>query len=493
MNRLAHLLALTWDLWRARRASAASVAARQRTRLDSLVAHARAHSPYYRRLYGGRPSDAMALADLPITTKPELMAHFDEWVTDPAVNRSGVTAFISDPARVGQLFLGRYAVWTTSGTTGRPGIFLHDRSALACYQLSLMQRGWPSTLGAAQWAALARRGLRAAYVLATGGHFASLSMFEYLRQGNPYTARRFHAISVLQPLEAMVPTLNVLQPTLVAGYPSALLLLAREQAAGRLALSPVGLITGGETLDPAGQKEIEGAFGCRVHDIYGTSEFLYVGFSCRQGWHHVNADWVILEPVDERFRPVPAGAPSHSVLLTNLANRIQPLIRYDLGDSVTFRVGPCPCGNSLPAIRVEGRRDDCLQFATAHGQRVAVLPMALATVIEEVPGVHRFQAIQTAPDRLSLRLEFVPGLDRSAGWNAAWREVQAYLSAQGLDGIYVVLAPEPPQASPTSGKFRQVWSACAASGSPPVSRPLAETDPEDVIDPEHPVPFHAGR
>lgn len=371
-----------------------------------------------------------------------------------------------NPARVERLLQGRNAVWTTSGTTGQPGIFLHEPSDLACYQRALLLRGWPSTLGAAQWVAQARRGLRAAYVLATGGHFASVSMFERLRHGHPDASRSFQAVSVLQPIATVVQTLNALQPTLLAGYPSALLLLAREQSAGRLALTLVGLLTGGETLDPAAQREIEGAFGCRVHDIYGTSEGLYVAIACRHGWHHVNADWVLLEPVEAQYRPVPAGEPSHSVLLTKLANRIQPLIRYDLGDSVTVRASRCGCGNPLPAIHVEGRRDDCLHFVTAGGQGGTVLPLALATVIEGVPGVHRFQAIQTAPDALRIRLELEPGSDPSAGREAVYRAVRAYLAVQGLEGVKVVRAPEAPQANPISGKFRQVWSEVAARGSP---------------------------
>jgi phenylacetate-coenzyme A ligase PaaK-like adenylate-forming protein len=466
-------LALAWDIWRAPRRGTAARAARQQARLAALVAHARSHSPYLQRLYVGLPAKGFALRDLPVVTKPALMAHFDEWVTDPAVTLAGVRAFIAEPERVGQLFQGRYATWTTSGTTGQPGIFLHERSALACYQLSLVLRGWPSRLGAAQWLALARRGLRAAYVLATGGHFASVSVFEYLRRSNPATARFYHAISILQPLPEIVGALNALQPTLLAGYPSALLLLAREQAAGRLRIVPIGLTSGGETLDPVCQREIEGSFGCPLNDMYGASEFLYVGFACRQGWHHLNADWVILEPVDEQYRPVPAGEPSHSVLLTNLANRVQPLIRYDLGDSVTFKAGSCACGNPLPAIRVEGRRDDCLHFVSARGQAVVLLPLALASVIEGVPGVQRFQAIQTAPDTLTIRLEVQSNFDVADGWDVLCRQVRAYLAAQGLEGVKPVRSPDSPQANPISGKYRQVWSALTANGSPP-SLPLTD-------------------
>ena len=70
---------------------------------------------------------------------------------------------------------------------------------------------------------------------------------------------------------------------------------------------------------------------------------------------HVSADWYIFEPVDRNYRLVLRGEPSHTVLMTNLANRVQPLIRYDQGDSVTLRPDACPCGSPLPAIRVVGR------------------------------------------------------------------------------------------------------------------------------------------
>jgi len=38
------------------------------------------------------------------------------------------------------------------------------------------------------------------------------------------------------------------------------------------------------------------------------------------------------------------------VLLTNLANLVQPLVRYEIGDIVTMATEPCDCGNHLPLI-----------------------------------------------------------------------------------------------------------------------------------------------
>jgi hypothetical protein len=101
-------LRLFWDIWRAGRASPAALIARRRARLADLVTFARAHSPYYRRLYQDLPAHVEDMRRLPPVTKGELMAHFDDWVTDPAVTRADVEGFIADPARVGQRYRRRY-------------------------------------------------------------------------------------------------------------------------------------------------------------------------------------------------------------------------------------------------------------------------------------------------------------------------------------------------------------------------------------------------
>jgi phenylacetate-coenzyme A ligase PaaK-like adenylate-forming protein len=277
-------------------------------------------------------------------------------------------------------------------------------------------------------------------------------------------------------------------------------LLAGEQEAGRLHISPALVVTAGEWLGSDIRGQIATVFGCAVHDAYATSEFMGIAFDrgriagrlCGDGWLHLNSDLVILEPVDEQYEPVPSGHTSRTVLLTNLVNRVQPLIRYDLGDSITVRPDRCPCGCPLPAIRVEGRRDDILYVQKAkdaqdgqaegvasepnalpvppvllgpHASRVPLLPRALATLIREVPGVHRFQVIQTAPDTLSVRLQVVPQADRQKVWEGVVRTLRAYLLAQGACTTRLRLMPELPARDPISGKFREVWVARDAVSS----------------------------
>lgn len=446
------------DLWRAQRAGAAGLARRQESRFAALVAYARAASRFYQRLYRDLPANALTLGDLrqlPPVTKSELMAAFDDWVTDPEVTRARVEAFAADPVLLGSLYRGRWFVCASSGTTGHPGLFAHDQGAIAIYRALNVVRVDLAWLSSRQWLTLARRQMRWAAVMG-GGPFVGVGYLEMERRRSAWRARSYRAFPAQRPLAELVTALNAFDPAILTGYPSALELLAEEQASGRLHLRPMLVETGGESTTPGARARMAATFGCAIHNAYGTSEFPMLAADCPCDWLHVNSDWAILEPVDERFHPTPPGEPSYTVLLTNLANHIQPIIRYDLGDSVLVQPEPCPCGSPLPAIRVAGRCDDVLRLVAADGRTVSLLPLAIGAVADEAPGAHRSQLIQTGPATIRLRLEPKPGADGETMWRDALANLHAYLAEQGLANVELVRASEAPEQSAQSGKFRQV-------------------------------------
>ena len=104
------------------------------------------------------------------------------------------------------------------------------------------------------------------------------------------------------------PTLNAYQPAFLASYPTMLALLAEERKAGRLRDRSAAPVVGRRVpVGPGARREIERAFGCRVVNEYGASECMSIAYGCDEGWLHVNADWVLLEPVDDDYRPTPPG------------------------------------------------------------------------------------------------------------------------------------------------------------------------------------------
>jgi phenylacetate-CoA ligase len=459
------------DVLAATRARPQDIAARQAGRLAQLLEAAVRGSRLYRELYraplrGRKPAD-VALSELPRVTKSTLMPRFDDWVTDPNLTLAALRSFTADVRRIGESFLGRYLVWESSGTGGEPAVFVQDARALAVYDaLEAVRR--PGRVPQQRWIDPMLLGERTAFVGVTSGHFTSYVSVQRMRKLNPWVARAVHSFSIMQPTSQLVDALNAFAPTIVATYPTAAAMLADEARRGRLRIAPREVWTGGETLSAPVRHRIEQTWGCCLRNTYGASEFLSIGSQCEHGRLHANADWVILEPVDAHHRPVPAGQPSHSTLLTNLANHVQPVIRYELGDQVTISPLRCTCGSPMPVIDVQGRHDEALSMEGRHGQPVTLLPLALTTVLEDEAGVFDFQLRQIDARTLALRLT-LPDADGRTAMARCCRALHAFAREQGLKPIHVVEELGGPVPRGRSGKLRRVVgipAGAAASSSP---------------------------
>jgi phenylacetate-coenzyme A ligase PaaK-like adenylate-forming protein len=449
-----------FDVWQGSQLDRAEIEALARRRLAALIEYVREASPFYAHLYRKLPV-APQLTDLPPVRKRELMNQFDRVVTRPELTRRVVDEFVSDGERLGSLLFGRYSVWTSSGTTGEPGVFVQDAGALAVYDALEAQR----FRGLRSSADLARQlieGDRYALVAATGGHFAGVATVERMRRALPWLGSVLRSFSLLQPIEQLVAQLHEYRPTLLATYPTAADMLADEQQSGCLRLRLREIWTGGEYLSEATRRRLQRVFGCRVRSGYGASEFMAMAWECPHQQLHLNSDWVLLEPIDRHDRPLGPGVRSHSVLLTNLANRVQPLLRYDLGDSVTISDERCACGSEFPVIFVEGRHDDALVLPLQRGGCATVVPLALATALEEGSQVHDFQVVQRAPGILSIRL----GPAEHAPARSVRRSLAAYFQTLGVADLRVEFPPGAPRRDARSGKLRRVICRVPATPRP---------------------------
>lgn len=450
---------ICWTVYRAPREGPAGIARRQQQRLEHLVASARAQSPYYQQLYRDLPESPCPTDQLPTVSKTDLMNHFDDWVTDRAVTKATVQEFLANADNVGHDFLGRYVVCTTSGATGVPAILLHDHFALMVYNVLGYLRSLPAALMTPRdIGALLRGRARLAAVFVTGGHFLGNTMMARRIRALPWRAKTQRLFSALSPVPQLVHDLNAFQPAVLGGYPSALETLAREQQAGRLHIRPILINAAGETLTATARRLIAAAFSSRVGNYYGSSEAVGLTYECREQRLHVNADWYLVEPVDEHNRAVPPGRLSDGVLVTNLANTIQPIIRYQMGDRVAIDPDRCPCGSPFPSIQVVGRTDDVLTFPTEAGEPVRILPLAVATVAEEIRGVAACQFVQRTPSTLTVRLATDDNADERQVWSALRERLAAFLTQHGATTVAIEQAAEPPALHPRSGKFRQVYS-----------------------------------
>jgi phenylacetate-coenzyme A ligase PaaK-like adenylate-forming protein len=363
----------------------------QGERLRALIAHAVAASPYYRDLLG---PDAAAgdvpLEELPTLPKATLMDDFDRIVTDRRLRRADLEAHLAGPAAA-QPYLGRYKLFTTAGTTGVRGLFVKDAGEFAVWIGTCLR-------GLASW------GLGPATRLAGIGSPSPLhisnQVYAALLAGQPSAAPR---LAVTTPLPEMVAALNAFRPEALTAYPSVAAALAEEQLQDRLRIAPTLVATTSEVQTADMRRRMGQAWGLEPLDFYGTTEALVVAAGRGgQAGMDILEDLVVVEVVDQRDRPVPPGVPGHKVLLTSLVNRVQPLLRYELTDSVTLAGGPNPLG--LPYARiaaVDGRSDDVVTLPAAGGGRVAVHPFRLRAPFSELLEVRQYQ-VTHGPDGLAV-------------------------------------------------------------------------------------------
>jgi phenylacetate-coenzyme A ligase PaaK-like adenylate-forming protein len=294
-----------------------------------------------------------------------------------------------------------------------------------------------------------------AQVIATGGHTAANSRFKSGNTSDKPNVGKWKIFSVHQPLAELVSQLNHYQPTILQGYASTILLLANEQEAGRLHISPLLVLPSSEGLTDREYYKVTGAFRTKVITFYGSTESGFVAQGCRYHWLHLASDWAIVEPVDADFQPVAPGVQSHTVLVSNLTNYVQPILRYDIGDSILMRPDRCPCGNPMPAFQVLGRVADILKFPAQDGTAVKITSLQLSTLFDSIPEVQLSQVIQTDDTTLRVRLLIAKEANQDQVWQKVQSEMGNLLKSHKLEHVLVVQATEPPEQA-MGGKYREV-------------------------------------
>jgi phenylacetate-coenzyme A ligase PaaK-like adenylate-forming protein len=365
--------------------SADRIKSAQRDGLRTLLRRAAEHSPFHRLRLADidiervEPDD---LSALPVMTKAQMMDSLDDVFTDRRLRRATVESTLAATDDEPVPILDEYIALASGGCSGRRGIFVLDRAAASAFMLSVTRQPGPVNPMAAAPGVQPRMALVASpsAVHATG-------MLAALTCAGAAPVRS-HLVPATLPVDEIVDRLNSLRPTVLAGYASMLVRLAAEGSAGRLRIAPVAVSSTSETLLPEMRAAIRDAFGVPVLDGFGSTEGLFGKTSADDDVFMFNSDLCIVELVDADNNPVAEGAPSAKVLLTNLYNLTQPLIRYELTDSFIRQADAADHGHLM--ARVQGRSDDVLYYGT-----VAIHPIAIRSVMVKTPEVIDYQVHQT--------------------------------------------------------------------------------------------------
>jgi phenylacetate-CoA ligase len=369
--------------------SRAQLLEHQRAKLADLLSHAREHSAYYREVLG-----TGELSDQPALGKATLMREWDRIVCDPALRRADVAEHAAG-AQAGEAHLGRYQVFSTSGSSGLRGLFVYgaqDWAAALAHNMRALAR------------AGARPGERTIGIGAPPGVHMSQRIYGVLGSGEG------PQLSALTPLDELVSALNAFQPDVLLGYPTVAVLLASEQLAGRLRIAPRLTAFGSEPLTLEMRERIEAAWRIDPGEYYTATEAPTIASSTPEHPRamEVYEDQFVVEVVDEHNRPVPDGVPGARVLVTNLENRTLPLIRYELADRLTVAPGPNPAGRPYRHLAgIDGRTADTLAFPRRDGGTVELIPLRLGAPFARLPAVRQFQIVHD-PSCLEVRVVLDP-------------------------------------------------------------------------------------
>jgi phenylacetate-CoA ligase len=363
---------LRWDAGR--------LAAERERRLRELLAYAAEHSPFWRERLAGHDLVNFTEADLPslpILTKAEMMQEFDRVLTVPGLTRTRVAEHID--SLDGDKYLdGEYRAIVSSGYTGTAAFHVYGWDAFVIFVMQGSR--WTGRRGEAPDAVLAQ--CFSCSARHESGAFYAFSSFE---GGGPTS----HCFDATLPLDEIVDRLNNIRPAVQAlqGWPSLIWELAVEAMQGRLTIKPTWVSVAGELCTEPVREAVRSAWGVEASEFWGCSEGTYA-FPCGVGeGKHVADDLVILEPADADGNVVPYGKPAERLLLTNLFNLAQPLIRYDLKDAVTMTDEPCPCGCAHRRITsINGRIDGAFEYDGG----VVVPRSAFEQAVVAAPGVVNF-------------------------------------------------------------------------------------------------------
>jgi phenylacetate-CoA ligase len=348
-------------------------------RLQDLLTHAHGHVPYYRGLFhrlGFDPQGIRGIDDLqrlPFLTKADI--------------RANTVAMKSDQAQ-------GLARFNTGGSSGEPLVFFIGRERVSHDVAAKWRatRWWGVDIGDPE--------------IVLWGSPIELTSQDRVRHWRDAAMRTRLLPAFEMSAEKVAGFIDVIsqtRPAMLFGYPSAFAHIARHAETHRIRLDNLGIkvaFVTSERLYDHQRALIERVFNCPVANGYGGRDAGFIAHQCPSGGMHLTHEDVIVEIVDAQGRVLPDGE-SGEIVVTHLATRDFPFVRYRTGDVGALDDKPCTCGRTLPLLKeLQGRSTD---FLVAHDGTV-MHGLSLIYIVRDLAGVKQFKIVQESLDRTDILL-----------------------------------------------------------------------------------------
>lgn len=408
--------------------SSEQLAQLQLQRLRKLLVHANSYVPYYRQLFAElnfQPKKITSLADLqrlPFLDKP--------------IIRVQQEALKSEQAR-------GLARFNTGGSSGEPLIFFigNERVSHDVAAKWRATRWWNVDIGDPE-----------IVVWGSPIELGSQDKVRMLRD-RLFRTQLLPAFEMSdQKVADFLAAIRSFRPKMLFGYPSALSHMAAYADKAGVAMDDLGIkvaFVTSERLYDEQREQISKTFGCLVANGYGGRDAGFIAHECPAGSMHITAEDIIVEIIDASGQPLPAGE-SGEIVVTHLATKDFPFIRYRTGDMGVLDNRLCDCGRGLPLLKeIQGRSTD---FVIAQDGTV-MHGLVLIYVLRDMPQIKAFKIVQESLDLTCVQVVTENKLD-AATIEQITIAFQSRLGATvkiQVDNVTEIAAEK-------SGKFRYVIS-----------------------------------
>ncbi len=311
-------------------------------KLASAMADAAHHVALYRTLWGERP-EAAGFQDARLLDKSTLRAARIEDRLHLGRRRRNLTSELS------------------SGSSGEPLTVYSDRTAHRARRFAFLR-------------ALVHCGYRPGQ---------KLLLLTSRRRPRNFSLARWHYASIGEDSALLARRAAALAPQVLYGPLSTLELLAEQLIEHLPRLPSLRLVVStAEQLTEERRRTLERGFGVPVADFYGMAEFGLVAYRPpgREAYHPARSSLVL------EFNAVPHDGAVEQLVISDLAERTCPLLRYDTGDLVRRD----PKYIDHPVVAFAGRAFDCILLPS--GERVS--PYRIDVALEHLPDLRAFEVVQ---------------------------------------------------------------------------------------------------
>lgn len=363
----------------------------QKKQLKKIYKYAIKNSPFYRELYKDKPFITMAdFYELPIINKKIMMDNFSTLNTHN-LNKEDVMAYAVEK-EVNKDFLGYYkdqfVIGLSSGTSGNKGIYITPKKITERLPFVFLARGgFPLKLLPYNIMFILR-------VFSQGFDDINSKMV------------KLTYLSTMEDIENTISKLNELEINIIMAPPSFIRELLPYK--DKITTNIKRIMSYAEVLEEEDKIRFEKDFNTKVIEIYQTSEG-QMASTCKHGHMHINEDLVFIELYDEQNNLIDSpSVVGHKMIITNLVNYSQPLIRYEMNDMVILDE-KCTCGSNFRRIKkVLGRHDDLIYFLDKDKKSRYIFPdLFVRWIIVTSENIREFKVIQSKLNEVTIQVDII--------------------------------------------------------------------------------------